>query len=200
MDDLKVVIAKNISDLRKSHGYTQFELAEKLNYSDKSVSKWERGDSIPDVVVLKELADLFGVSLDYMTEAEHAVKTEPKQTVKRKIHNFSFITGISILLVWLIATLVFVIIDIVAKNAVMHWLAFVYAVPVSMIVWLVLNSIWFNRRRNFLIISLLMWSLLLSVFITFIPFVNVWKIFVLGIPGQIIILMWSKLRSKNQSK
>lgn len=199
MEDLKIVISNNISELRKAHGYTQFELAEKLNYSDKSVSKWERGDSVPDVAVLKEIADLFGVSLDYMVESEHKIKNEPKQKIKDKIHNHGFITGICILLVWLVATVVYVMIDITTKNVTGHWLAFVYAIPVSMIVWLVFNSIWFNRRRNFAIVSLLMWSILISLFVTFFQF-NIWKIFVSGIPGQIIILLWSRIKLKNQNK
>lgn len=199
MEDLKIVISNNISELRKAHGYTQFELAEKLNYSDKSVSKWERGDSVPDVAVLKEIADLFGVSLDYMVESEHKIKNEPKQKIKVKIQNHGFITGICILLVWLVATVVYVMIDITTKNVIGHWLAFVYAIPVSMIVWLVFNSIWFNRRRNFAIVSLLMWSILISLFVTFFQF-NIWKIFVSGIPGQIIILLWSRIKLKNQNK
>lgn len=199
MEDLKIVISNNISELRKAHGYTQFELAERLNYSDKSVSKWERGDSVPDVAVLKEIADLFGVSLDYMVESEHKIKNEPKQKIKDKIHNHGFITGICILLVWLVATVVYVMIDITTKNVTGHWLAFVYAIPVSMIVWLVFNSIWFNRRRNFAIVSLLMWSILISLFVTFFQF-NIWKIFVSGIPGQIIILLWSRIKLKNQNK
>ena len=199
MEDLKIVISNNISELRKAHGYTQFELAEKLNYSDKSVSKWERGDSVPDVAVLKEIADLFGVSLDYMVESEHKIKNEPKQKIKDKIHNHGFITGICILLVWLVATVIYVMIDITTKNVTGHWLAFVYAIPVSMIVWLVFNSIWFNRRRNFAIVSLLMWSVLISLFVTFFQF-NIWKIFVSGIPGQIIIFLWSRIKLKNQNK
>ena len=199
MEDLKIVISNNISELRKAHGYTQFELAERLNYSDKSVSKWERGDSVPDVAVLKEIADLFGVSLDYMVESEHKIKNEPKQKIKDKTHNHGFITGICILLVWLVATVVYVMIDITTKNVTGHWLAFVYAIPVSMIVWLVFNSIWFNRRRNFAIVSLLMWSILISLFVTFFQF-NIWKIFVSGIPGQIIILLWSRIKLKNQNK
>ena len=198
MEDLKTVIANNICELRKIHGLTQFELAEKLNYSDKSVSKWERGDSIPDVTVLKEIADLFGVSLDYMVEAEHKIKNEPKQKLKDKIQNHGFITGICIILVWLIATIIYIMIDIITKNIYFHWLSFVYAIPVSMIVWLVFNSIWFNRRRNFLIISLLMWSVLISLFVTFFSF-NIWKIFVSGILGQIIILLWSKIKSKKSN-
>lgn len=199
MEELKTVIANNICELRKIHGYTQFELAEKLNYSDKSVSKWERGDSIPDVGVLKEIADLFGVSLDYLVESDHKIKSEPKQKLKVKMQNHGFITGICIILVWLIATVVYVMIDITTKNVTMHWLSFVYAVPTSIIVWLVFNSIWFNRRRNFMIISFLMWSVLISLFVTFFSF-NLWKIFVSGIPGQIIIFLWSKIKLKNQAK
>ena len=72
MQDLKPVIAKNIADLRVAHGFTQLELAEKLNYSDKAVSKWERGESLPDVTVLKQISDLFGVTLDYLVNKEHA--------------------------------------------------------------------------------------------------------------------------------
>ena len=128
-----MVIANNISELRKIHGYTQFELAEKLNYSDKSISKWERGDSIPDIAVLKEIADLFGVSLDYLVESEHKIKNEPKQKIKVKMQNHGFITGICIILVWLIATITYVMIDITTKNISGHWLSFVYAIPVSMI-------------------------------------------------------------------
>lgn len=197
MDELRSIIAENISELRKSHGYTQLELAERLNYSDKSVSKWERGDSVPDIAVLKELSELFGVSLDYMVEKEHKIKNEPKQRLKDKLYNHGFITGICVLLVWLLATLVYVILDIVTVGITKHRLAFVYAVPVSMIVWLVFNSIWFNKRRNFLIISLLMWSVLISLFVTFFPF-NIWQIFVLGIPGQVIILLWSRIRLKRK--
>ncbi len=199
MEQLKNIIAKNLVNLRKLHGYTQFELAEKLNYSDKSISKWERGESIPDVAVLKEIADLFDVTLDYMVEEEHSKPTaEPTQIVKRKTYNRGFITGICILLVVLIAMTAFILADIIAgEKTGLHWLTFIYAIPATMVVWLVLNSIWFNKRRNFLIISLLMWSILLALFLSFLPFgINIWKIMLLGIPGQIIILMWSRLRKK----
>lgn len=197
MENLNLIIAKNISELRKKQGLTQLELAEKLNYSDKAVSKWERGESIPDVAVLKELADLFGVTLDYLVEKEHRVIPELKATIKTKMHNRGFITGISILLVWLVATIAFVVADITIGKVSLQWLAFVCAVPLSLVVWLIFNTIWFNKRRNFLIISLLMWSVLGTLFIIMLPFgFNLWKIFLLGIPGQIIIYMWSNIRSK----
>lgn len=197
MVDIKLTIAKNIADLRKDNGYTQLDLAEKLNYSDKAISKWERGESVPDIAVLKEIADLFGVTLDYLVQEEHAKLPEFKQALRRRIRNHGFITGISILLVWLAATVAFVVSDIVMGDSKLHWLSFVYAAPASMIVWLVFNSIWFNRHRNFLIISLLMWSVLAAVFLSLLPFGQIlWQIFVLGAPGQIIILLWSRIKYK----
>ncbi len=197
MVDLKPIIAKNISVLRQGHNMTQLELAEKLNYSDKAISKWERAESIPDITVLKEIADLFGVTLDYLVQAEH--KAAPVVTIskERRIKNHAFITIMSILLVWLVMTFSFVVIDIAVPTATAHWLCFVYAVPMSMIVWLVFNSTWFNSRRNFLIISLLVWSFLLAAYLTSFAFgKNYWQIFILGIPGQLIIFMWSRLRYK----
>lgn len=201
MENLKFIIAKNIQQLRLENDMTQLDLGEKLNYSDKAVSKWERGESVPDIGVLKQMADMFSVSLDYLVESEHEHKPESKHSFSRRMHNHGFITGISILLVWLIATFVFVVCDIVIGGEPMHWMAFVYAMPASMIVWLVFNSVWFNRRRNFLIISLLMWTTLLSVYLTVLPFgFNPWQIFVLGVPGQIIIFMWSRIKPKDSKQ
>ena len=201
MEDIKLVVAKNIADLRKANKLTQLELAEKLNYSDKAISKWERGDAIPDVAVLKEIADLFGVTLDYLVSADHdAEETAPRQSV-RKLRNRGLITGMSVLLVWFVATFCFVTTDFAVSNVKLHWLSFVWAAPVSMVVWLVFNSIWFNKKRNFLIISLLVWSFIISLFLTLLPFgLYFWQIFILGIPAQIMILMWSGLRIKRRRK
>ena len=200
MDELKNIIAKNISDLRREKGYTQLELADKLNYSDKSISKWERAEAIPDVAVLKEIADLFGVSLDYMVEAEHKKKTIDKISDFRKTNNRAFITGISVLLVWFLALLGFIITDIIIGSGIkLTWLSFVYAAPLSFVVWLVLNSIWFNQRRNFLIISLLMWSVLAALVVSLGLFgMNFWKLLFLGVPAQIIIVLWSRIRIKKE--
>jgi len=140
MDYIKKAIAKNITELRKEYGFTQIELAEKLNYSDKSISKWERAEAIPDVVVLKEIADLFGVSLDYMIELEHSQTTKSKLYIKRKLHNRAFITGMSIIVVWLLAMLTFIVLDITIGGIKLHWLTFVYSVPLTMVVWLIFNS------------------------------------------------------------
>lgn len=193
MDNMKAVIAKNITELRKNKGYTQMELAEQLNYSDKAVSKWERGESLPDISVLVEIADLFDVTLDYLVKEEHPKEAVPGEQVSgvRK----EFVTGISVLLAWLVAMLVFVSITLASPEASYQWLAFVYAVPVSMIIWLVFNSVWFSPRRNYFIVSLLMWSALFSIWATALPFgQNVSLIFLLGIPGQLIIVSWALIK------
>lgn len=196
--ELKQIIAENITLLRKEAGFTQADLAEKLNYTDKAVSKWERGESMPDIAVLKSIAELFGVSVDYLLAEEHE-KTEliPEPTKKRRAGNHTAITFMSILIVWLVATFTFVMFDLVNPGFKVHWLSFAYAVPASMIVWLVFNSIWFNRRRNFLIVSLLMWTSLASLYLSLLPLgFNIWQIFFLGIPGQAIIYLWSRIKGK----
>lgn len=195
---LKATIAANIASLRRARGMTQMDLAERLNYTDKAVSKWERGESIPDVIVLKRIADLFDVTVDSLLTP--AVKVpETKLMTPNEAHNIrtrGFVTGISILLVWLVATVIFTILETIPLDMTDHWLIFAYAVPASLIVWLVLNSIWFNRRRNYLIISLLMWTVIALAYIAVWRFAGryLWMAFLLGIPGQAIIILWSRLK------
>lgn len=201
MKDLKPIIAKNISELRTAAGMTQIELAEKLNYSDKAVSKWERGESVPDVSVLLSVAELFGVTLDYLVHEHEAVK--PLNELRHdRVRNRGLITGIAVVLVWLIATAAFVSTDIASVEFSYRWLSFLWAAPASLIVWLVFNSVWFNKSVNFAIISLLMWSTLAAVYLTLLlaAKLNLWILFVLGVPGQIIIFMWSGIKVRKRKK
>ncbi len=194
MNDLKTIIAANVSELRRRNGMTQLELAERLNYSDKAVSKWERGESYPDVATLKEIADLFSVTVDYLLQEEHPQETiTRREYTRRQKRNRLLITAISCVLVWLIATMIFTSIDMLSTELRGQWLAFVYAVPVTAIVILVFNSIWGKPRWNFAIISLLMWSSLATVCLTLLP-LNLWLLFLIGIPGQIIILLWAGIK------
>ncbi len=198
MEDLKGVVAKNIAALRQQRGMTQMELAEELNYSDKAISKWERAESLPDVAVLKRIAELFQVPLDYLVSEEHSGAERRERTegeLLTRVRNRGFITGISVVGVWLLAALGYILLRYIAPRGAPSWLPFLYAVPVSLVVWLVLNSVWFNRRRNYLIISLLMWGVLAAVYLTLLPMgQRVGLVFALGIPGQIIILLASRLR------
>ena len=183
MTDLKPIIAKNITELRRSAGMTQIELAGKLNYSDKAVSKWEHGDSTPDINILADIASTFGVSVDYLLTEVHEPETDPQEKKDRVRHYQKMVTLICCAMVWLIATIVYVI---------PSWMAFVYAVPVTCIVYLVFNSIWGSRFNNYYIISALLWSVLISIFFTLLKY-NLWLLFAIGIPSQIIIFLWSRL-------
>ena len=204
MEDIKPIIAKNITALRQNAKLTQIELAERLNYSDKAVSKWERAESIPDITVLKTIADMFGVPLDYLvrenSELPGKEQQEEPEFVPNKARNHLVVTALSSLLVWCVATTVFLILD-GALNTKLHYLCFAYAVPVSMIVWLVMNSIWFSHRYNFLIISLLMWTGLgCAVLTLLLTGINVWQLMLLGILGQVIIVTWSKFQYRQKKK
>ena len=220
MDDWKRIVAANLADLRKSHSLTQLQLAEQLHYSDKAVSKWERGESLPDLAVMKQLADFYGTTIDDLmlspearaekaaaqqaseppqetpeTEAdtEPAADSDPQQTVRRKKKNQLIIMGMAAVLVWLIASMIFVVLDTVLPDLEYKSFLFIYAAPITAVVCLVFNSIWFNPRWNFVIISFLVWSVLCSVFFTFYEY-RIWKLFLIGIPAQLIILLWSRLR------
>lgn len=196
MVELKDIIASNIQALRKQAGLTQSQLAERLNYSDKAISKWERGDSLPDVVVIKELADLFGVSVDYLLTADHTeYKLKNREYSKRRHKNNIIITSLSIMLVWFVSTFIFFALESFMTNLSGHWLVFVCAIPASLIVLLIFNSIWGKPRKNFVIISFLIWSLLGTFYLAFIAH-NLWLIFSLGIPAQIIVFLWSGLKFK----
>lgn len=202
MQDLRLNISKNIVLLRRKQGLTQIELAEKLSYSDKAVSKWERGESTPDITVLKAIADIFSVTVDYLISENHPedLSDEPagnEAVIKKIKRRRRMITGMSVLLVWVIATTLFVILDVAMSGGFGRFLVFVYAVPVSSIVWLVFNSLWHNRRFNYVIISLMMWSLIAAVHLSVIAGgVSIWQFYLLGIPGQIIILLWSVMGRK----
>lgn len=202
MNDIKAIIAKNIAELRQKSGMTQMEFAEKLNYSDKAVSKWERGESLPDITVLTTIAELFHVTLDYLIHAEHApqksaeeLAEESEYAKKLRARNRRVILGLGILLVWFVAMLGFVLMELAFEAPRLHWLFFIYAVPVSAIVWLVFNSVWFKPRLNYVIVSLLMWSTLAAIYISFMNLHGkLWQIFLLGAVGQIVILLSSRLK------
>lgn len=200
MGDLKQTISKNIIDLRKSRQLTQAELAAKLNYSDKAISKWERAESIPDIVVLKEIADIFGVSVDYLITEEHSdEEIRAHEIIAQDKKNRLIVSLLANALVWLMATITFVYIGIYDNSIHRLWTVYLYAIPVSLIVMLIFNSIWGNKRRNFLIISMLVWSVLLALYMILYKY-NIWLVFVVGIPAQFIIFLWSKLKvNKNKA-
>ncbi len=209
MDDekLKKQIGANIIAYRKRLQMTQAGLAEKLNYSDKAVSKWERGESVPDVLTLMQIAELFDISVNDLLEdpdqlpenpskVEQVMEKAVEKTLKRKA-NKRIILGLSSILVWFVALLIFVVIS--SLDVPKSWVAFIYAIPANAIVLLSLRSAWRDFRWNQGLISAIMWGALLSVYITLLVFfdLNIWKLFLLGIPGQAAIILWFRLYHKS---
>ncbi len=186
MEDLKKIVAKNIAALRVNAHLTQFELGEKLSYSDKAVSRWERGEAVPDAYVLLMMSDIFGVTVDYILK-EHAEEEAPPATLppetKKGSANKRRVTLLAFLSVWALALLVFVITAIVG-NA--FWLVFIYAIPISATVMLVLNCLWGTRGLSVLYVSALAWGILLSVHLSLLSR-NLWMLYLIGIPAQVII-------------
>ena len=206
-EKLKKQLGANIVTFRKRIGLTQAKLAERLNYSDKAVSKWERGESMPDVLTLVQLAELFDTTVDELLRdpdaipensggpIEHAMEAAVEKTLKRKA-NKKVILLLSSLLVWFVALLVFVIVS--SLDIPRSWIAFLYAIPVDAIVQLSLRSAWRDFRWNKTLISILMWGGLLSLYASLKLFVHVdfWKLFLLGIPGQLAVLLWFRMYTK----
>lgn len=203
---LKKQIGANIASYRKSMQLTQAGLAEKLNYSDKAVSKWERGESAPDVQTLVQLADLFDVTVNDLLVDPNALPGNPgavervlsgavERTLKRKADK-RVILGLAGLLVAFVALLLFVVLSSLALPY--TWLSFIYAIPACAIVFLSLRSAWRDFRWNQLLVSFIMWGSILSIYLSMLVFLglNWWKLFLLGLPGQAAIILWSRLYRK----
>lgn len=197
MKELKMIIADNLMALRKANKLTQMELAEKLNYSDKAISKWERGDSLPDIILLKELADMYGVSVDYIM-TEHSLEDAKKYKKKvPELNNKLIITLLSCLVVWICATILYV--NLIILQDINYWMIWLWAIPVSSIVLIVFASIWARKKHILASVSLLIWSFLLCAHLQFIEY-NIWTIYILGIPLQIAIFLWGKLKPRNKKE
>ncbi len=191
MKEVKDCLAENLTRLRQASGITQSELAKTLNYTDKSVSKWEHGDAVPPIDVLKKLADIYGVTLDFLTEEHSDSEYDRKYNVKGNRPNKIIITLLAVSLVWIIATLLFIYGLTLAQGN--YWQVFVFSVPVSIIVLIVFNGIWGRRKYTFVLMSLLVWSGLASIYILFLEN-NPWAIFIIGLPVQVAIILWSQLK------
>ena len=195
MEELNQIIANNLIKFRKSAGLTQGELAEKLCYSDKSVSKWERGDSVPDIVVLKKLADLYNVTVDTLI-SPNAKKPKSTRSFLPFLRQKHFlITLMSIGLVWLVATIVYACLGMALPDQKSLWIIFVIAIPVSFVVAIVFSELWGNNIVRAVSISGFVWSLALTLYLTLDVMKN-WLMFIIPIPVTILVVIWFVFRNK----
>ena len=200
-EQLRSNIAKNISELRKASEITQAELAEKLNYSDKSISKWERGDGVPDVIVLQKIADLFGVTLNDIVSDE-----KPKLPRKKPyLTNRIVIPLLSVGLVFLLASIAFFVLRMVDVWVDKSALLFAYAVPVALIVLLIFSEIWWVLTARLLTLSGLIWTLFACIRLT-VANEDINYIFIIAAILQVITVLWfvmryrSRIRKKQEEK
>lgn len=212
MTDVKIIFAQNLIYLRKQSKLTQIDLAERLNYSDKAVSKWERGESIPDVTVLMQIAELFGVSLDFLVTAHSEPEIAAEQTNYAKAikkRNRVFVTAITIFAIAVLETILFVIFQPIFKPTLNNLLfCYVYPLPVIAIVLIVFSSLWGGRLYRFCSVTGLILTLLLDAFLIVELCTGEYYfwIFLVAIPAELVtmfsfgIIRLSTFENKNKTK
>lgn len=193
MNDLKAIFAGNLIALRTKAGMTQAELAEKIHYSDKSISKWERAESLPDLQVTKELADVFGVTVDYLITPHDAWEGKPVRIPYRT----DVITAVSLLGIVLAALIVFVILHWTLDK--LYWVVFLAAVPVMLITLLILNCVWGKAKYHPVVISLLLlgvFGLLFFILREYVHVRDLWFLALLWLPAQVIVFLSFRILHK----
>lgn len=193
MENLNLVIANNLIKLRKKYNYTQADVASLIQYSDKTISKWETGEIIPSVENLIRLCEIYGVTLNQITSpiSNEVLSPKPQKNLDRQ--NKFIITMLAILAVWIVATILFVYANIIGNINI--WIVFIWALPISCIVGIVFASLWGNRTLRLVVISIMLWTLITSIYLTFLSY-NIFAIYFIGIPLQIAIFLWSGLKKR----
>ena len=214
MENLAETVGKNLACLRKAKGMTQQDLAREVHYSDKSISKWELGYSLPSVDILKDFADFYGVTVDYLLteqkteDLEKIAKQEEVQDKQTGI-NHAIIIAMTALIVVSIAICVFFseyytpfkpsVPSAEERNGL--WIIFVWMVPVSLLLTgLECAHYYHNRITNVVMFSCFAWTLLISFCIQF-GYYNdrpepIWHILVVGIPVQVILILLGNFHRK----
>lgn len=198
LSELKLISASNIIRLRTEAHMTQAELGAKLSYSDKTISKWERGEAIPDAYVLTQLASLFGVSVDYLLSSHDSweAPVEEEEQMKKPRYSEWKIILLAVISVWtgfLTAFVALWIFDIV------WWEIFIVALPASFTVLTVLLAVFRRRRYMSWCIGALVFSLLLLVFVV-IPDMKWWQLLILTVPAELIVFLSFHLRVNEENR
>ncbi len=182
MNELNSVIARNLAILRKKSQLTQLQLAEKLNYSDKAVSKWEKGDCVPNAYVLMALADFYGVKIQDIVYENKSIQPKKNRRSFRVI-----LSVLSAMLVWFVATVAYVVLNYI-PGIEREWLSFVVAVPVFFLVLTVLFSVWKWKAMSVIFASIVVWTLITAVCLILQDY-KVWLVYIVGFPLQVIIIL-----------
>lgn len=192
-NNIRQLIGINISELRKSRKMTQADLALMLNYSDKAISRWEKGNTLPDIDVLLKICDIFGVQFEYLI-TDNTDKEKFKKIEKADMGNRITIVLLAITLVWFLATIIYVYAGIMGNK---WWQVFLWAIPVMALVLEAFNRQWGKKFYSIFTITLLNWGLITATYIQFLSY-NMWLLFLLGAPIQVCILLWYNIKSTSK--
>ncbi len=194
MEFLKANFADNIKTLRAKLNFTQAQLGEKLGFSDKTISKWENGDVMPDVATLDHIACYFGVTVSDLIEGKTSLEVN-----KKKRH--ALIIACTFFGVMALACLCYVLLNKIS-DVEKDWLIFVFAPIVFCVSLTVLSAVFFDYKHVLIAVSLLTWCIITAFFFTFLE-QELWMLFVLGGVLQmlyVIILFIIMLYKKKESK
>ena len=183
MDELTLrkTVAENLTYYRRVAGLTQAALAATLNYSDKSVSKWERGEGMPDVSVLVMLAEYYGITVNDLvtprtendeetapSASDAAGEDAPAKKSAASLRTRILVPVLSVGLVWLVAMVSFFLVMVISPDFAYGHFLFLYAIPASCIVATVFACLWWNQLLRYICVSGIIWSVALCLYLTFV--------------------------------
>lgn len=185
MENITIIIGENIAALRKANNLTQQQLADKINYSNKAVSRWEKGECLPNIETLASLCEFFGVEFEYLIRRhEEAAKIKKSKPNPNKIA----IACLAFVTVFTIATVLFVYVKLV--HSINYWQAFIWGVPASALILIELCRRWsFGKVARSILYTVFLWSSITAVFLTVLDPESLWPIYLVGIPLQVIIVL-----------
>lgn len=196
-EEIRTNFSNNIKSLREKKRLTQSQLGASLGYSDKSISKWENGDVMPDVVVLDHIASFFNVTVNDLIDSQIVIK-------QTRTNKHALITASTFFGVLSIASVIFFALQTFTDNERL-WLIYVYTLPVFCIIFIALTSVFFNYKLIIVAISLLIWTVALSLYLTFNEITYFWTIFTISASIQIVLLFmffiirnYKKLKKENK--
>lgn len=198
MKKINEIIAENLIKLRKENNLTQNEFAEKLNYSDNTVSRWERGEMTPSVETLEQISKIFNIELekllkeDGLEEQKGKDKREDRIIFRKKLATLLLLVS----QIWFIAVVTFFYVQTFMNFNL--WTIFVWAVPASCLLTLLFAFKWGGRIFLFVMASVFIWSFLASIYLQLLAY-DLYLIFLIGAPAQLSLSVWTFLRKKDEN-
>ena len=196
MENVKDIIANNLVLLRKSHKMTQQELAARLNYSDKAISRWEHAETLPDIETLCRICEIYGVKFEYLLQREQPKHNNP-YVVRTDIPARLVTMFIAVCAVWIFAFVAYMYTNAILNEN--RWTIFIWAIPVSTLICQIYNKVFFGSNVfRCVLYSLTDWSMILAIYLQLLDY-NLWMLFLTGLPIQAIIVLTTVLKHRSQS-